>query len=253
MCLILFSYRQHAEFPFILAANRDEFLDRPATAASFWESHPNLLAGRDIRAGGTWMGVTRDMRFAAITNYRDPASMKENAPSRGHLVLDYLAGSEAPEAYLSQLKPASKAFNGYNLLAGNTHELWYYSNVENSVRQLGPGLYGLSNHLLDTPWPKVKKGKSRLQAIIEQASFSPEELLDFLSDTTLAPDEQLPQTGVSVEWERKLSAICIQTPDYATRVSTVIMVDSAQNLTFIERTLGHGNESPGQAYYTIKV
>lgn len=241
MCLILLSYRQHPEYPFIVAANRDEFLDRPTVQAGFWDTPEGLLAGKDIKAGGTWLGITRDFRFAAVTNYRDLASLREDAPSRGRLVLDYLAGDAAPDAFLRHLQPSAQAYNGFNLLVGNPAALWYYSNMEDEIRPLEPGHYGLSNHLLDTPWPKVEKGKRQLREIIANPVVSPDSLLDMLDDTTRAPDALLPETGVPLEWERELSAMRIQTPGYGTRVSTAVLVDRNQRVTFVERTLAHAN------------
>ena len=252
MCLILFSYRQHPAYPLILAANRDEYLDRPAMQAAFWEEHPGLLAGKDVRAGGTWMGVTRNLRFAALTNFRDPDSLNETAPSRGHIVLDFLTGEMAPEQYLDRLQTSAAVYNGFNLLVGSGEALWYYSNVDNSLSPLTPGLYGLSNHLLDTPWPKVKKGKRRLESLLQREAISTTALIDLLGDTTLAPDEALPRTGVSLEWERLLSAMCIQAPNYGTRVSTALIVDHKGKVSFAERTLGPGNESPVQVNYEFE-
>ena len=249
MCLILFSYRQHARYPFILAANRDEFLDRPAARADFWDKPEGLLAGKDIRAGGTWMGITRELRFAALTNYRDPALEKQHAPSRGQLVLDFLAGDNPPESFLQQLRANAGAFNGFNLLVGNPSALWYYSNVADNMQPLESGLYGLSNHLLDTAWPKVEKGKRRLREIIQKGEVAPHKLLDLLGDTAQAPDTDLPQTGVPLEWERKLSAMCIQTPDYGTRVSTAILIDTANRVTFVERSREPGNNAGAEVTY----
>ena len=251
MCLILFSYAQHPRYKLILAANRDEFLDRPAEPASFWSAHPDILAGRDVKAGGTWMGITKNLRFAAITNYRDPASEKQNAPTRGRLVLDFLTGNAHPEAYLHNLKARAAAYNGYNLLVGDPEGLWYFSNRENNVRKVQPGLHGLSNHLLNTPWPKVEKGKLRLQMAIEKDGLNSAGLLDVLGDTRQAPDAQLPQTGVPLEWERILSPIFIEAPHYGTRASTVLLLDHEGGVSFVERTAGARNGKDDEVHYAF--
>ncbi len=251
MCLILFSYAQHPRYKLILAANRDEFLERPTAPAAFWEAHPDVLAGRDIKAGGTWMGVTKNLRFAAITNYRDPASEKKDAPTRGRLVLDFLTGSDRPDVYLQTLQANASAYNGYNLLVGSPEGLWYYSNRENTVREVAPGLYGLSNHLLDTPWPKVAKGKARLQSAIDADNLTTPNLLDVLADSGQAPDADLPQTGVPLDWERILSPMFIEAPNYGTRACTVLLVDHEGGVSFVERTVGTRNNMDDEVHYTF--
>lgn len=237
MCLILFAYKKHPDYPLILAANRDEFLSRPTAAAARWEVHPDLVAGKDLVAGGTWMGITDSLRFSAITNYRDPALEKKEAPSRGHLVLDYLTGQVSPAEYLQKLQPKAAAYNGFNLLAGGHESLWYFSNRENAVREVEPGIYGLSNHLLDTPWPKVEKGKRYLAQAIEENALSVQHLTKILADNTQAPDHQLPKTGVPLEWERLLSSMFIDAPNYGTRASSVLLIDKSGKVTFYERTI----------------
>ena len=251
MCLILFSYKNHPKYRLILAANRDEFLDRPTKPARFWNEHPDLLAGKDTRAGGTWMGVTTDLRFAAITNYREPASEKPDAPSRGHLVLDYLKGSSHPQAYLQELQKNAAVYNGYNLLAGSAAGLWFYSNKENQVREVTPGIHGLSNHLLDTPWPKVQKGKERLGKSITSQTLQPGTLIDLLGDSEQAPDHLLPNTGVPQDWERLLSPMFIRAPNYGTRASTVLLIDHEGKVTFVERTIGKGNKKQNEVTYSF--
>ncbi len=233
MCLILFAYQYHPRYKLIVATNRDEFYKRNTRSAHWWEDHPHILGGRDLQAGGTWMGINRNGRFAALTNYREPGIQIPNAPSRGDLVKDFLTAQQSPETYWETFKP--EAFNGYNLLFGNPDELWYSSNRGVEAQKLKPGIYGLSNHLLDTPWPKVKKGKNYLEKFLTSQALKPQAALDFLSDSSLAPDEQLPQTGVPLEWERLLSAMFIQSPEYGTRTSTVILIDKEDQVTFYER------------------
>lgn len=236
MCLILWSWRQHPDYPLILAANRDEFYARPTAPADFWPEAPQVLAGRDLVGGGTWLGVTREGRWAAVTNYRDPSDPARGGPSRGALVRDYLTEALAPEAYLREVADRAAAYAGFNLLAGSREELWYFGSREGIVRRLSPGLYGLSNGLLDAPWPKVARGRAALaEALARPGEPEPETLLALLSDPSRPPDHHLPDTGVGLEWERVLSARFIASPTYGTRSSTVLLLGSGR-LIFIERT-----------------
>ena len=237
MCLILIAYRVHPGYELLAAANRDEFHDRPTASLAFWEDNPQVLAGRDLKEGGAWMGVTRAGRFAALTNYRDPASVLPDAPSRGHLVSDYLQGAASARVYLDRLMPRASAYNGFNLLLGDETGLYYYSNRARGFQALKPGLYGLSNHLLDTPWPKLERGRRALRRVLDHwANPTPDTLLRLLTDRTPAPDAELPNTGVPMEWERWLSPIFITAPNYGTRSSTVLMVDSSGRARMVEMT-----------------
>ncbi|HTY98714.1 MAG TPA: NRDE family protein [Rhodocyclaceae bacterium] len=243
MCIILVAWRTHRTYPLVVAANRDEFFSRPTAAAAFWPEQPKILAGRDLGAGGTWLGLTRNGRFAALTNYRDPAGFRPDRPSRGQLVADFLAGDEGPEAWLRQAAARAGEFNGYNLLAGDRHTLAWFSNVTGQSRLLSPGIYGLSNDLLDTPWPKVAAAKSALSSAL--ASLPEDgQLFDLLRDDTIHPDEALPRTGVSLEWERLLSAAFVRANGYGTRNSTVLTVDAQGIATFDEQTWLEGG-TPG--------
>jgi uncharacterized protein with NRDE domain len=225
MCLILVAWQAHPDFPLVVAANRDEFFARRAVGADFWGDAPSILAGRDLEAGGTWLGIARGgphgYKFSVLTNYRDPGRHKQNAPSRGSLVADFLRGDMSIDAYLDRLHPAD--YNGFNLLLGDGRRLVAYSNVAQERHELGPGIYGLSNHLLDTPWPKVGAGKTALTAAL---AALPDEapLFRLLRDDRIHPDDRLPATGVPLEWERLLSAAFIRSPDYGTRCSTVVKV-----------------------------
>lgn len=243
MCLILFSYKQHPRYPLVLLANRDEFYDRPTAPASFWEERPDLLAGRDLREGGAWLGMTRRGRLAALTNYRDPASLRSQAPSRGWLVRDYLCCNENAEMYLEQLAPQADRYNGFNLLLGDPFRLFYFSNRQ-AWLALSPGLYGLSNRVMNTPWPKVDKGRDRLHALLSCCDApQPEDLFEILRDTARPEDHRLPDTGVGLEWERILSSIFIASPGYGTRSSSLLLVDRERRVTFMERTF-HGGAEP---------
>lgn len=237
MCLILMAYRCHPGYELLVAANRDEFHARPTAPLAFWAEAPDLLAGRDLQAGGTWMGVTGSGRFAALTNYRDPRQTKVDAPSRGHLVSDYLQGKPSASAALERLRLNSDRYNGFNLVLGDAAGLYYYSNCAGEPQRLEPGLYGLSNHLLDTPWPKLKRALAMLRGVLEQQRDpTPDDLLPILTDRALAADADLPQTGVPLEWERWLSAIFIDAPGYGTRSSTVLQIASAGAARIVEIT-----------------
>lgn len=237
MCLVLIAYKHHPLYDLVLLANRDEFYDRPTSPAEFWEDQPNVLAGRDLRAGGTWMGITRQGRYAAVTNYREAPREGSAAPSRGALVAGYLLGNASPEAYMERLRSQGARYNGFNLLVGDREHLYYYSNREDIVRPLAPGLYGLSNHLLDTPWFKVEQGKAELEAALYGGGpLSPDDLFPILANEAPAPDEMLPETGVGLEWERVLSARFIASPSYGTRSSTVLLIERSGHVRFVEQT-----------------
>jgi uncharacterized protein with NRDE domain len=235
MCLILVAWRVHPGYPLVVAANRDEFFRRPTAAAAFWKDAPQILAGRDLEAGGTWMGVTRNGRFAALTNFRDPAQNRSGAPSRGSLVADFLAGDEAPHAYLQRVAAHGSRCNGYNLLVGDGNTLWWASNMGGEPRQLEPGVYGVSNHLLDTPWPKVGAGKTALADALDRLPDD-QALFTLLQDDDIHPDEHLPQTGVPLDWERLLSSAFVKSPDYGTRGSTVLCIGQDGWTSFDEQT-----------------
>ncbi len=242
MCLILFAWRMHEKFPLILAANRDEFYERPSAPAAFWQDAPDILAGRDLKRGGTWLGISRTGRLAAVTNYRDPASLKQDAPSRGELVSDYLHGRKNPETFLCQLASRAPRYNGFSLLVGDGSGLVYFSN-RGETRRLAPGIHGMSNHLIDTPWPKVVRGKQALEALLlPRNDPSPEALLALLASRSRPPDESLPATGVGLEWERVLSPLFIESPTYGTRCSTVVLIDREGTVTFVERVFIGGSE-----------
>lgn len=242
MCLILFAYHHHPGYPLVLAANRDEYYERPTAQAAFREECPDVLAGRDLVAGGTWLGITRAGRFAALTNYRDPALTVKNLRSRGHLVSEYLCGNLSPAGYMAKLSEKNAEFNGFNLLAGDIHSLWHYCNISGKPQRLSPGLYGLSNRFLDTPWPKLTRGKENMAHCLQSETVDTEELLSLLVDDRPACDSQLPSTGVGIEWERILSPVFINSATYGTRSSTVLTIDHTGTVRFIERTysVNHG-------------
>lgn len=242
MCLIFVALRVHPSYPLVIAANRDEYYDRRTAPAAFWPEAPDLLAGRDLRAGGTWIGVTRTGRIAALTNYRDPESNRPDAPSRGAIVTSFLLSREEPLRWLQRFLPDVHRYNGFSFLAGQNDDLYYFCSRGEEIVKLTPGIHGLSNHFLNTPWPKVQKGKSELIRILSHDTLQAEDLFRLLSDRTIPPDESLPDTGVGLEWERILSPLFISSPTYGTRSSTVIMRDRSGNVTFVERSFDRGSE-----------
>lgn len=243
MCFIVFAYQVHPAYRLIAVANRDEFFERPTSPAAFWEDAPQVLAGRDLKEGGTWMGITRGGKFAAITNYRDPGAFKTGALSRGLLVSDFLTGSESAAAYVEKISRQARKYNGFNLLCGDQQDLFVYSNRGETAR-LEAGMYGLSNHLLDSPWPKVIKGKKALSAALMKKGPDLEAaLFKILSDRKIAPDNKLPSTGIGLEWERLLSSIFIASPTYGTRSSTVLLIGKNRRVKLVERVF-NGRPEP---------
>jgi uncharacterized protein with NRDE domain len=237
MCLILFAYNIHPHYQLVLGANRDEFFSRPTAPLAFWPDRPDILAGRDLKNRGTWMGITRSGRLAAITNFRDPFALKEGAPSRGLLVSNFLCGSMPAPDYLQHIRKTGGAYNGFNLIIGDGSGLYYYSNRADHIHRLSPGLYGLSNHLLDTPWPKVAKGKKELGSIVRQRrQIRAEAVMDLLTDQQWFADETLPDTGMGLAWERRLSSIFITGREYGTRSSAVLLLESSGRTHFTETT-----------------
>ncbi|MEI6609264.1 MAG: NRDE family protein [Deltaproteobacteria bacterium] len=235
MCLILFAYKVHPAYQLILAANRDEFYERPSSPADLWEDEQGVLAGRDLQEGGTWMGIDRAGRFAAITNYRDPASLKNNAPSRGGLVSSYLCGDQRADDYLEEISRQDQLYNGYNLIVGDRRELFACSN-RGEKQKLNPGIYGLSNHLLNTPWPKVTRGKKMLAVSLDKKGSELEDaLFAMLADRKIPADNKLPDTGIGLEWERVLSSIFISSPVYGTRSSTILLIGKNGRIKFVEK------------------
>lgn len=242
MCLILIAHGAHPEFPLVIAANRDEYYRRPTARAGFWEDRPHILAGRDLECMGTWLGVTRGGRFAALTNFRDPRERKTDAPSRGHLVSDFLVSEPEPREYLGDVAMQARRYNGFNLLVGDGDGVFCFSSRTGTVEQLSRGIHGLSNHLLDTPWPKVERGKQRLQAALA-GDFDAETILDLLRDREPAPEAELPETGIGPELERVLSPALIVSPHYGTRSSTAVLFGEDHSISFAERTILPGGKT----------
>ncbi len=253
MCLILFAYRPDAPQTLIVAANRDEFYQRPTAPMSRWPTPPGILAGRDLQAGGTWLGVGNDGRFAALTNVRGPGETREGAPSRGLLVSDFLSGDHGAREYLDDLRERAHEYSGFNLLVRDPSGLFYLSNRGASEPLLVPaGVHGLSNHLLDTPWPKVERGRRLLHELLSAgAEPEPDQLLDLLSDCALPGDEELPDTGVGIELERRLAPMFIQSPAYGTRSSTALILDSQGHGLIAERTHATPGNHVGVLHFRV--
>jgi len=231
MCLIVFAWRVIPAVPLVAAANRDEFYQRATAPAAPWPEHPQIFAGRDLQAGGSWMGIAQPAqcgkasRFAAITNIRAPSEHRDDAPSRGRLVADFLAGCMTPQEYVDAIRAAAGAYNGFNLVLSDGETLIWFSNRGDADprngKPLEPGVYGLSNALLDAPWPKVLKTKAQFASLL--CLGAPDDAyFEMLADTTPAPDQRLPETGVPLDLERMLSAVRIESPSYGTRTSTVV-------------------------------
>ena len=235
MCLIVFAWRPNQALPLIVAANRDEFHARPSLPLAVWEDAPHVIAGRDLQAGGTWMGIGAAGRFAALTNIRAPGAPL-GARSRGELPERYLRGQLSPQAYLTELTGRLQQYSGFNLLVGDTRELWYLNSAMGAPEQLLPGIYGLSNAALDTPWPKLVRARSALQECL--CTPEAEKLLQLLSDPQPAADAELPSTGVPYEWEKRLSSVFIASAEYGTRASTVLIRRADGSTELIERCFG---------------
>jgi uncharacterized protein with NRDE domain len=235
MCLIFLALNYHPEYKLIVAGNRDEFYNRRTAPATFWEDHPDVLAGRDLEGMGTWLGITKNGRISMLTNFRDPSNINPAAPSRGKLVSDFLVEQSDPEDYVNSVSVNGSLYNGFNLLTGTADSMWYYSNYGGKPEKLKSGLFGLSNHLLDTPWPKVVRGKQRVMNHLIHDVPDPDFLFKVLYDEDVAPDDLLPQTGLTIERERALSSMFIKTNGYGSRCTTVVMIDLNNNVYFGER------------------
>lgn len=241
MCLIIFAYKMLPRYELILAANRDEFYSRPTAPADFWADAPEVFAGRDLAAGGTWLGITKRGRFAAVTNYRDPLA-PIGKKSRGNLSRDFLTGNEESKDFLQKIRREKDEFSGFNLLVGDfgaANELFYFSNrdANDEIKKLPAGIYGLSNHLLDTRWRKVEKSKAKFAEFLQNsAEINASGLFQILSDRAPAEDCDLPETGIGIERERILSPAFIAAGNYGTRSSTVLTIESGGTVSFYEKT-----------------
>lgn len=252
MCLIVVGWHAHPDYPLVVAANRDEFRARPASPAHWWIDAPDLLAGRDLEAGGTWMGISRSGRFAALTNYRDPSQRNSGRPSRGALVRAALENSADTLATLDDIARTSANHAGFNLLVSDGRQFGIHESTTGQVRLLDAGIYGLSNHVLDTAWPKVTRARDAfaraLDTLPDRGAF-----LALLRNTTRVPDQELPDTGVGLEWERRLSTEFIDAPAYGTRCSSLLTIDHAGKVCFTEWTWHAGGKLRGELTHRFAI
>ena len=252
MCLILLAVGMHPDYPLILAANRDEFDRRLARAAHFWDEAPWVLAGKDERSQGTWLGVSTQGKVAMLTNIRDPKA--QAGLSRGRLLRRYLLQEESPEAYLAWLRSRAEEFSGFNLIIGTVWELFYLNSRDLDPVHLQSGIHGLSNASLNTAWPKVRQGKEALSRLL--SAFRPplmQDLMSILADRTQPLDGELPDTGVGLAAERFLAPICVQREAYGTQVSTVMKVHSSGHVHFWEKDVRRQGLEPSLRHFELDV
>lgn len=245
MCLLVFAWQADSRHPVILAGNRDERHARASAAAGFWKDAPQVLAGRDLEAGGTWLGLSGNGRYAVVTNYRDGLNPPKAPRSRGELTADFLEGSQSPDTYVMGLQERAREYGAFSLLCGDRNSLWYFSNRGGEPLAVQPGIHALSNHLLDTPWPKVQAGKARLKLLLDGGAVTSEALLRMLADRTPA-EGPLPDTGIGAELERRVSATFVADPVYGTRCSTLLLMRRDGATSFLERRF----DSEGQPQET---
>jgi uncharacterized protein with NRDE domain len=251
MCLLIFAWRVHPEFPLVFAGNRDEFHDRPAEATHWWWEPEGILAGKDLRAGGSWLGINRNGRFAVVTNYREPEVATSGRRSRGELVVGFLASTRPVVDWMDELNARQDDYGGFNLIVSDGGQMHYLTNRGEDSRFLDPGIYGLSNHSLDTPWPKVTAARDGLRRCVEQDRLQSETLFQLLADRTPASEEELPDTGVPLEWERVLSPAFIVDPRYGTRAGTVVLMDAEGKIDFKERRFKPDGEMEGENRFSF--
>ncbi len=253
MCLLVFSHSNHPEYKLILAANRDEFYKRPAQPAHYWKNKPSVFAGIDEEAGGTWLGVNKKGKIAALTNFRNLSNQKQNAPTRGKIVSVFLEEKMNGHLFSENLINTADNYNGYNLIFGEVCSLLYFSSITKKVEQLKPGIYSLSNHLLNSPWPKNKKVNSLFNEVISRENFSVADLFEILTDKEEFEESMLPDTGLPKEIEKAVSSIFIVTPSYGTRSSTVILVDNDDTMFFEEHTYDENGTISRTSKTTFKI
>ncbi|MEF8822539.1 MAG: NRDE family protein [Desulfohalobiaceae bacterium] len=246
MCLVLIGKNVRSDYPLVLAANRDEFFERPTASARFWPDNPDVLAGWDERSGGTWGGVSRTGRLAVLTNIRDPRGFRPSAASRGHLVRAFLAGHHSLAEFIRLLIASAHAYNGFNLIFGSGAELYYFASLGKRLCRLGQGVHALSNGLLNEPWPKTVSGARGLAELLRRPDPpGEEELFGLLADTREADPKDLPDTGIGPEWERFLSPVFIRGEEYGTRSSTLVCMDPEGGMEFRERCFSWRDHARG--------
>jgi len=249
MCLVVVGWRQHADFSLIVAGNRDEFHSRPTREAHWWPDHPDIVGGRDLQAAGTWLAMHRNGRFATVTNYRDAMPPSPTLRSRGHLVSDFLLGSNEPLAYLNSIDDS--AYAGFNLLLSDGETLAWHSNRGNSARVLPPGIYGLSNALLDSPWHKVERSKASMMRLLDDNQVNETELLRLLNDRNKAPTNDVVSDELPFKKAHAISAPFIVLPDYGTRSSSVVIRSADGAWHFHERRFNANGRSSGDSSFVF--
>lgn len=257
MCLLVIAWKSHPRYRLILAGNRDEFHERPSAPLNWWQDDARILAPRDLKAMGTWLGVARSGRFGVVTNFRDLQAPAEYAPSRGSLVPRFLTGATSPKEFLDDLRGAAPRYSGFNLLVGGPRALYYFSNRANEAgdklpQSLKPGVYGLSSHLLDTPWPKVERTRAAFTILLKQPDIDADALFKMLGDRTPAADDVLPHTGLPLEWERLVSAPFIVNERYGTRSSYVLLVERNGRTMLHERRFDPDGIQSGVSRFEFK-
>jgi uncharacterized protein with NRDE domain len=253
MCLLVLAWKTHPRYRLVLAGNRDEFHDRAAAPLGWWQDDPRILAGRDLKANGTWLGVARSGRFGILTNYRDLQAPIEGAPTRGGLVTRFLTGATSPKEFLDDLRGAAPRYSGFNLLVGGPRALYYFSNRgPNAPQVLEPGVYGLSNHLLDTPWPKLKRTRERFGELLAQNEVRADDMFALLNDRQQAEESELPSTGLPADWERLVSSPFILNERYGTRCSSVLLVERNGRTILHERRFDNTGTQTGTTRFEFK-
>ena len=250
MCLLVFAVRAHPRLPLIVAGNRDEFHARPTQAAHWWPDKPDIVGGRDLQAGGTWLAVTRNGRFAAVTNHRDAHRENAGLRSRGHLITGFLDSTGAAADYVESID--GSAYAGFNLLVSDGRSAAYLSNRGGGLRELQPGIYGLSNATLDEPWTKVTRTRSGLAELIERDNVNESSLMRLLGDREKASADEVETNGLSFAMAHALTAPFIVHPEYGTRCSTVMTIDDAGKVRFLERRFLPDGRQSGESKYTFE-
>ena len=252
MCLILFALHQHKDYPLIVIANRDEYYARPTQSAHWWPDAPDIFAGRDLEASGTWMGVNKKGRFAAVTNVREPGSFGPARLSSGKLTRDFLSSREPADTFLKNIESSADDYAGFNLLVGDSTGLYFYSNRNPGIRCIPPGIYGVSNGLFDEAWPKLVSGKQALSVALK-TSVENDSLMKILTDRDTAEDERLPQTGVPVDIERMLSSRFIHSNDYGTRACSIVKFNQRGQIIFVEHNYEYAGRTDGSISEEIQI
>ncbi len=253
MCLLVFAWKIHPDYPLVFAGNRDELHARPAAAAGFWDKAPQVLAGRDLQAGGTWLGITSGGRFAVVTNYRTGLDPEKAPRSRGGLTADFLHGRIPANTYIHAVAQRANEYGAFSLIVGDRHALWYFSSRgEPEPREVPPGIHALSNHLLDTAWPKVTRSITRMQSQVKTPALTNETLFTLLAERTTAADAQLPDTGIGRERERQVSPVFVVNPVYGTRCSSVIFLHADGQARFAERRFDAAGQALETRFFHLK-